>query len=100
MKRRSATIPAPKCIDCGTVFPPSNRGKKYCSETCKSRHNVQKLINQIKRTTFTIAEAAGYYGCSLSTIRSRVKRNGIETFKVDGRVRLRQSDIVRLFENA
>lgn len=82
------------CRECGKPFPPNGkRTKKFCSDRCKDRHNIQKFINAVRRYSFTVSEAAIRVGRSESTIRKRIRRRGVDTFKLGQRTLIRRSAV-------
>jgi hypothetical protein len=86
-----------KCAECDCpFFMDRNDDRKYCCSKCAARHNVQGFINQIRRLTFTIAEAAEATGLSQSTIRRRLRARNVQQFSTSGCTRIRKSDALKL----
>lgn len=82
------------CLECDTPFPGDpGKDKKFCGDRCRARHDVNGIINQINKRTFTVAEAATKAGLSESTVRKRIKKNRIETFSIGRGIRVRRSAV-------
>ncbi len=86
----------PKCANCGSPFPATRSFKKFCSDQCRHRHNVQMAINRIKELTVTIAEAARETGLPEDVVRDLIRIKRIDKFNLDSRIRIRRSDALRL----
>lgn len=98
MPVKSVTTSKPICIECRKPLSGNHPAKKFCSGKCKSNHHVQRFFALLERTTVTLSQAADYYRVSVSTVRYHIKRRNIETFQLDRALRLRQSDMLHLFD--
>jgi hypothetical protein len=79
------------CLQCAAQFEIKKVNQRFCNDKCKNTYNVQGLIAQLQRITFTIAQTAVTTGLTEAAVRSRIRRYNVQTFNL-GRVYIRRSD--------